>query len=241
MQLHSPEFHCVSPLRESSSNCSEAFIGQDECFNSIFLPGQEEMAVTPHDGSFPRASSWSSSRTNFSPRQTHEICSTSKSPLMFNNYDRSSHAAVVAAGNYSARSPSAQFLNQKPMKQKVGNFGGGTKRIPSLDGFIYHVRFKRAHRNFVLSPAAPRSICVGDFVKVEADRGEDLGVVMGKTPEDQFEEIIPTAGYRGRGFSSGPGERKMILRMASHEEQLMIGAKVMDEELALQVSKSLYI
>ena len=48
----------------------------------------------------------------------------------------------------------------------------------------------------------------GDFVKVEADRGEDMGIVLSKIPIDQFEEVIPTAGYRGRGFSCGQGEKK---------------------------------
>lgn len=43
--------------------------------------------------------------------------------------------------------------------------------------------------------------CTGDFVKVEADRGEDLGVVCGKIACSDFREEKPTAGYRGRGHS----------------------------------------
>jgi len=41
----------------------------------------------------------------------------------------------------------------------------------------------------------------GDFVKVEADRGEDLGIVCGKISCADFKEEKPTAGYRGRGYS----------------------------------------
>jgi uncharacterized protein YajQ (UPF0234 family) len=41
----------------------------------------------------------------------------------------------------------------------------------------------------------------GDFVKVEADRGEDLGIVCGKIASSDFREERPTAGYRGRGSS----------------------------------------
>jgi hypothetical protein len=72
------------------------------------------------------------------------------------------------------------------------------------------VHFKRAHRNFVLSPTAPLNIVPGDFVKVEADRGEDLGVVVSKTLLDEFVEFIPTAGYRGRGFSSGSVSKRFV-------------------------------
>lgn len=105
----------------------------------------------------------------------------------------------------------------------------------AVDGYIYIVRFKRAHKNYVLSPTAPKNVLPGMFVKVEADRGEDLGIVLAKIPIQRFEEEVPTAGYRGRGFSSGQGERKYILRQASNTEKLMIPEKVEEEEKVLQV------
>mmetsp|Transcript_5899 Transcript_5899/g.5285 ORF Transcript_5899/g.5285 Transcript_5899/m.5285 type:complete len:213 (-) Transcript_5899:397-1035(-) len=105
----------------------------------------------------------------------------------------------------------------------------------AIDGFIYKVRFKRAHRNFVLSPTAPQNIQPGMFVKVEADRGEDLGIVLAKISVEDFEEEIPTAGYRGRGFSSGQGDRKYVLRLATPQEKLLIAEKADDEEKVLQV------
>jgi hypothetical protein len=104
----------------------------------------------------------------------------------------------------------------------------------SIDGFIYQVQFKRAHRHFVIAPSAPRDIIPGDFVKVEADRGEDMGIVLAKIPADSFEEVIPTAGYRGRGFSSGQGERKFLYRRATADEQTALALKVADEEKALE-------
>lgn len=97
------------------------------------------------------------------------------------------------------------------------------------------VQFKRAHRNFILAPSAPRDIIPGDFVKVEADRGEDMGIVLAKCPVDSFEEVIPTAGYRGRGFSSGQGERKYLYRLATAEERSSLTEKVADEEHTLEV------
>ena len=98
------------------------------------------------------------------------------------------------------------------------------------------MHFKRAHRNFLLSPSAPRNILPGDFVKVEADRGEDLGVVVSKSLVADFVEFVPTAGYRGRGYSAGLGEKKYIIRFATAEERMLLRNKVEDEERTLQVS-----
>ena len=98
------------------------------------------------------------------------------------------------------------------------------------------MHFKRAHRNFLLSPSAPRNILPGDFVKVEADRGEDLGVVVSKSLVEDFVEFVPTAGYRGRGYSAGLGEKKYIIRFATAEERMLLRNKVEDEERTLQVS-----
>lgn len=102
------------------------------------------------------------------------------------------------------------------------------------------MQFKRAHRNFILAPSAPRNILPGDFVKVEADRGEDMGIVLSKTPVEFFEEAAPTAGYRGRGFSSGQREIKFLYRLATPEERAALSRKVNDEERALEVMYSRY-
>ena len=75
----------------------------------------------------------------------------------------------------------------------------------------------------------------GDFVKVEADRGEDMGIVLNKSMVCDFEEVMPTAGYRGRGFSSGQGEKKYLFRLATAEERAALVTKVEDEERALEV------
>ena len=48
----------------------------------------------------------------------------------------------------------------------------------------YQVQFKRSHRCLILSVSAPQGIKPGDFVIVEADRGEDLGVVVSMAPRD---------------------------------------------------------
>jgi len=128
--------------------------------------------------------------------------------------------------NWKVTPSSSSGISRSPNMKRVVN--------PS-DGFIYQVQFKRAHRNFVLAPSAPRDILPGDFVKVEADRGEDMGIVLAKCPVDSFEEVVPTAGYRGRGFSSGHGERKYLYRLATAEERTALSGKVHDEEKALEI------
>jgi hypothetical protein len=105
----------------------------------------------------------------------------------------------------------------------------------SADGYIYKVHFKRASRNFVLHRFASMNIKPGDFVKVEADRGEDLGVVIEKVPAHEFKEFMPTAGYRGRGFSTGQTEKKTLLRLATLEECAQLAVKFDDEERALEI------
>ena len=72
-------------------------------------------------------------------------------------------------------------------------------------------------------------------MKVEADRGEDMGIVLNKSLVCDFEEVMPTAGYRGRGFSSGQGEKKYLYRLATMEERVALAAKVEDEERTLEV------
>ena len=129
-------------------------------------------------------------------------------------------------GEYSPMSASGKASRDQQRQQQP---------LISADGCIYQVHFKRAHRNFLLGPSAPRNIVAGDFVKVEADRGEDLGVVVSKTHIEDFVEFVPTAGYRGRGYSSGTDERKYILCFASPDERMQLRNKVEDEERALQV------
>lgn len=63
-----------------------------------------------------------------------------------------------------------------------------------------------------------------------------MGIVLAKIPVEDFEEVIPTAGYRGRGFSSGQGEKKYLFRLANPEERASLASKVQEEERALEVS-----
>lgn len=71
---------------------------------------------------------------------------------------------------------------------------------------------------------------------MEADRGEDLGVVRDKVHIYDYEEDKHTAGHRGRGFALTSGrEVKNLLRIATDREKALIPEKVLEEELTLEV------
>eukprot|EP01041_Mallomonas_annulata_P002272 gene2272-4421_t len=107
----------------------------------------------------------------------------------------------------------------------------------SADGYIYQVHFKHAQRSYLLGPSAPRYIRIGDFVKVEADRGEDLGVVCDKIQAAEFREEKPTAGFRGRGIACDLADCKRITRLATDEERELLPGKAMEEMQVLQVCR----
>jgi hypothetical protein len=100
---------------------------------------------------------------------------------------------------------------------------------------VFVVKFKRSQRNFVLGPRITRDLKVGTYVKVEADRGEDLGIVVGKLPFDKFRSSF-TAGS-GLGTSSA-NDLKRIVRLATHDEVSLLGMKREEEEELLQICRT---
>lgn len=160
----------------------------------------------------------------------------------------SNSLAIYAPSPSPSRNTVAKYLN--PCRSPEGsNYSSPVLRqtatdthlfegASSADGHIYQVRFKRASRYFLLHATAPHDIIVGDVVRVEADRGEDVGIVQSRTHASDFREHIPTAGYRGRGFNYGQGERKWLYRKATTMELLQLHDKAEDEAQALEVVRS---
>lgn len=118
---------------------------------------------------------------------------------------------------------------------------GATLHPPRI---IYIVKFKRTQRNFVLGPRINRDLKIGTYVKVEADRGEDLGIVVGKGSADKF-------GLAGRGsFTAGMGpipalvntsssvDLKRIIRLATHDEVSLLSLKREEEDELLQICRA---
>lgn len=106
---------------------------------------------------------------------------------------------------------------------------------------IYAVKFKRTQRNFSLGPRIEGDIKMGSYVKVEADRGEDLGIVICRIPGDK---IMNTAN-RSRSNStsslpsgSGVADLKNIIRLATHDEILLLERKREEEEELIAICRN---
>eukprot|EP00980_Cylindrotheca_fusiformis_P022192 scaffold9079_cov120-Cylindrotheca_fusiformis.AAC.7 len=111
-------------------------------------------------------------------------------------------------------------------------------RQPTPTGPFYTVKLKRNQRTFVLGPRIKTKLVTGTYVKVEADRGEDLGIVIGEASPDQLEPTRRSS-YGGfeptrRGSNGGRGENnrdqpKKILRLATKEEVALLATRRQEE------------
>lgn len=110
---------------------------------------------------------------------------------------------------------------------------------------VYNVKFKRTQRSFVLGPRIQRDLKVGTYVKVEADRGEDLGIVIGKVPGEKYtfsgrpsfrspNDIMPSP----TGLNPpGATDLKCIIRLATHDEVSLLAMKREEEEELLKICR----
>jgi hypothetical protein len=116
---------------------------------------------------------------------------------------------------------------------------------PPMPKAVYNVKFKRTQRNFAIGPRLNRDLKVGTYIKVEADRGEDLGIVVGKVPPEKYMAGRPT--YRNEmGIMPPPGgmgptggaDLKRIIRLATHDEVALLVIKREEEEELLKVCRT---
>lgn len=121
----------------------------------------------------------------------------------------------------------------------------GTPPTKSGPRMIYSVKFKRGQKHFVLGPRITREVKIGCYVKVEADRGEDLGIVMAIIPVEKF---VASNTNRGRSMtedsmSSGEtphsatnvNDMKRIMRVATHDEISLLDVKRDEEDELLKI------
>jgi hypothetical protein len=113
-------------------------------------------------------------------------------------------------------------------------------------GFVYTVKFKRTHRNFVLGPRVSRELKIGCYVKVEADRGEDLGILIGKIPAEKLSAAGGRSAFRAAGSPGSDlgamnpplSDLKRIVRLATHDEVSLLAVKREEEEELLKVCRT---
>jgi hypothetical protein len=109
---------------------------------------------------------------------------------------------------------------------------------------IYCVKFKRTQRNFVLGPRISRDLKIGTYV-VEADRGEDLGIVVGRAA-DKYNFRRRGVPFRSHGTTRqltqvGAAELKRIIRLATHDEVSLLGMKREEEDELLKICRGRFV
>ena len=128
-----------------------------------------------------------------------------------------------------------------------GQYHDGSHRMapppPAAPKFVYAIKFKRTQRNFVLGPRISRDLKIGTYVKVEADRGEDLGIVVGKAPADKFSFPGRSTFSAGMGPPGGLGgggivDLKRVVRLATHDEVSLLTLKREEEDELLKICRA---
>jgi hypothetical protein len=160
--------------------------------------------------------------------------------------------------NNMHHAPQVQFRNNDMMHGRSQHYpmdahmtAGAGLPVPRS---VYNVKFKRTQRNFVIGPRVAQDLKIGCYVKVEADRGEDLGIVVSKVAAEKFSSAgrssFRTAGSPGGvgdiGMLGGPGgvpqsstsDLKRITRLATHDEVALLAIKREEEEELLKICRT---
>jgi hypothetical protein len=100
---------------------------------------------------------------------------------------------------------------------------------------VYTVKFKRSQKNFVLSNHINGDIKIGSYVKVEADRGEDLGIVLSRIPIEKFNSGTR---HTSQNMDIPDVQFKKITRLATDEEISLLSLKEEEESELLKICRS---
>ncbi len=107
---------------------------------------------------------------------------------------------------------------------------------------VYTVKFKRSQRNFILSPHIQGDIKIGTYVKVEADRGHDLGIVLSRVPIEKFTKYgsnnDPSSSSSSSSSRPTLPDMKKIISVASNEEISLLQVKKEEEDELLKICRS---
>lgn len=156
--------------------------------------------------------------THFGSSLQHTLDSSNPMPANLPAYGRS-YAHHRRLSNGSTR------------YQNVGYHPGS-----ELPDVVYQVKFKRFQKSYVLGPRLTGGLGVGTYVKVEADRGEDLGIVVGTTPFDKYRPEKPPR-RSTFGFHSSGGVLRKIIRLARQDEVDILATKREEEAELLEICR----
>jgi len=131
-----------------------------------------------------------------------------------------------------ARQPQGSSEQALPYYQNVDSQYGMQQATPRT---VYTVKFKRSQKNFFLSDQIKGDIKIGSYVKVEADRGEDLGIVLSRIPVEKFN---PGARLNTPNLDIPDLQLKRITRLASDADITLLGLKEEEEAELLKICRS---
>ena len=125
----------------------------------------------------------------------------------------------------------------------------GGSLVKTAPKMVYNVKFKRSQRNFILGPRISREVKIGCYVKVEADRGEDLGIVMSVLSLEKHLESTTSrhrtstedsaaSDFTASSYSANIGDMKRIIRVATHDEVSLLDVKRKDEDELLKICRA---
>lgn len=106
---------------------------------------------------------------------------------------------------------------------------------------IYTVKFKRSQRAFKLGERVTREVKIGCYVKVEADRGEDLGIVISIVPVEKYLASNRTKSASDDEEQPVPsqitsiGDIRRIMRPATNDEITLLEVKKEEEDELLKI------
>lgn len=107
---------------------------------------------------------------------------------------------------------------------------------PTGNGKIYQVQFKGTVKYFILGAQAPPATAAGEFVVVEADRGEDIGIITEVLAMKTFIERRYVSKTAVDDEDSTIGR---IIRSATVAERQSLADKYHDEQNVMQFAREL--
>lgn len=121
-------------------------------------------------------------------------------------------------------------------QQSFGGLGHNLQlQLQIAPRMVYTVKFKRSQKNFVLGNHMNGDIKIGSYVKVEADRGEDLGIVLSRIPIEKFSSSARNA---SQNIDIPDVQFKKITRLATDEEISLLSLKEEEEAELLKICRS---
>ncbi|GKY93313.1 hypothetical protein MPSEU_000298900 [Mayamaea pseudoterrestris] len=156
----------------------------------------------------------------------------------YDDYQSDMFGNTQHAGSHYPSHGHSMSLEQLPSYSDM-HFGSTGSILP-MPKVVFAVKFKRTQRNFVLGPRINRDLKIGTYVKVEADRGEDLGIVVGKVSADKYNHSGGRGGFGppSAGMGSGAADLKRINRLATHDEVSLLSLKREEEDELLRICRA---